>query len=130
MNGWTSWSWRLCHDRAQDLLRQIHRVDALRSQVRSDLRRQCHPAGDGRTRQSRHQGVQVQGRRRGKLERGGGFMSRPNIASKSYQAITIWLEPAEHLRLKRALKMLAVTQDRTLKDLVTEALRDLLAKYG
>jgi hypothetical protein len=57
-------------------------------------------------------------------------MSHRKTPSQSYRALTIWLEPAENQRLRRALKVLAALQERTLKHLVTEALDDLLAKYG
>jgi hypothetical protein len=57
-------------------------------------------------------------------------MSTRKTPSSSYQALTIWLEPRENQRLMRALKVLAALQERTLKQLVTEALDDLLAKYG
>ena len=53
-----------------------------------------------------------------------------NPPSRSYKPLMIWLEPAEHLRLKPALKILAIRQNRTLKDIVVEALDDLLTKYA
>lgn len=57
-------------------------------------------------------------------------MKSLNPPSRSYRPLMIWLEPAEHLRLKPALKILAIRQNRTLKDIVVEALHDLLSKYG
>jgi hypothetical protein len=53
-----------------------------------------------------------------------------NPPSRSYKPLMIWLEPADHLRLKPALKILAIRQNRTLKDIVVEALDDLLTKYA
>jgi len=43
--------------------------------------------------------------------------------------LQIWIEPTRHAEVRRALKLLCVEHNTTLKALVLEAIDDLLRKY-
>lgn len=49
--------------------------------------------------------------------------------SAQYRPLQIWIEPERHAMLRRALKQLCLDHNTTLKDVVLEALDDLLRKY-
>ena len=56
-------------------------------------------------------------------------MSKP-YPSAQYRPLQIWIEPERHAILRRALKQLCLNHNTTLKDLVLEALDDLVRKYA
>lgn len=49
--------------------------------------------------------------------------------SSNHRSLQVWIEPERHAALRRALKQLCLDHNTTLKDLVLEALDDLLRKY-
>ncbi len=50
--------------------------------------------------------------------------------SRQYRPLQIWIEPTRHNEVRRALKLLCLEHNTTLKALVLEAIDDLLRKYS
>lgn len=50
--------------------------------------------------------------------------------SRQYRPLQIWIEPTRHTEVRRALKLLCLEYNTTLKALVLEAIDDLLRKYS